>query len=128
MPPKRKAAGGAKGKGGKKAKVEEPEAPATMKDAAEKLKAEDKKSGGKKSHKVDSLCPLFGGSVSDMVVLYCYLLHSLPHNPYHTIPTFNKPKSEGFRNYCGKRRKCWKPAFSPFSTIFSIPYRTKLKI
>ena len=23
------------------------------------------------------------------------------------------------RKYCGKRRKCWIPAFSPFPTIFS---------
>ena len=23
------------------------------------------------------------------------------------------------RKHCGKRRKCWKPAFSPFPTIFS---------
>lgn len=58
MPPKRKAAGGA-AKGGKKAKVEAaPAAPQTMKDAAAALKAEDKKTGGKKSHKPDSYCPL----------------------------------------------------------------------
>ncbi|KAH3881504.1 protein mono-ADP-ribosyltransferase PARP3-like [Dreissena polymorpha] len=58
MPPKRKAAAGAKAKGGKKVKVEEPAAPATLKDAAAKLKAEDKKVGGKKSHKVDTYVPL----------------------------------------------------------------------
>ena len=23
------------------------------------------------------------------------------------------------RKYCGKRRKCWLPAFSPFPTMFS---------
>ena len=37
---------------------------------------------------------------------------------YHTIPTFNDPKEDGFGKHCGKRRKCWKPAFSPF-TVFS---------
>ena len=26
---------------------------------------------------------------------------------YHTIPTFNDPKKEGFGKHCGKRRKCW---------------------
>lgn len=57
MPPKRKAARGA-AKGGKKTKKEEPAAPQTMKDAAAVLKAEDKKVGGKKSHKVDALCPV----------------------------------------------------------------------
>ena len=37
---------------------------------------------------------------------------------YHTIMTFSNPKTEGFRKHCGKRRKCWKPAFSPFPTMF----------
>ena len=27
-------------------------------------------------------------------------------------------RSERGRKYCGKRRKCWLPAFSSFSTIF----------
>lgn len=59
MPPKRKAAGRAKGKQpAKKAKAEEPAAPATMKDAAAVLKAEEKKTGGKKAHKKDTYCPL----------------------------------------------------------------------
>jgi hypothetical protein len=59
MPPKRKATSGA-AKGGKKTKKEEatPATPQTMKDAAAVLKAEDKKTGGKKSHKPDSFCPL----------------------------------------------------------------------
>ena len=51
-----------------------------------------------------------------------YLLNnSLPlsHNIYHTIPTFNDPKEENFGKHCGKRRKCWSPAFSPFPTVFS---------
>lgn len=64
MPPKRKAAGGAKA-GGKKAKAEEPAAAATMKDASAALKAADKKTGGKKSHKPDSRCPLFSPIVID---------------------------------------------------------------
>ena len=38
---------------------------------------------------------------------------------YHTIPTFNDPTEGAFRNHCGKRRKCWLPAFSPFPTVFS---------
>lgn len=65
MPPKRKAAGGAKA-GGKKAKAaEEPAAPATMKDASAVLKAADKKTGAKKSHKVDQFCNLFNAQVVD---------------------------------------------------------------
>ena len=38
---------------------------------------------------------------------------------YHTIPTFNDPE-EGFGKHCGKRRKCWQPAFSAFPTVFSL--------
>ena len=38
---------------------------------------------------------------------------------YHTIPTFNDPKEEDFGKHCGKRRKCWSPAFSSFPTVFS---------
>ena len=38
---------------------------------------------------------------------------------YHTIPTFNDPKEEGFGKHCGKRRKCWYTVFSPFATVFS---------
>ena len=38
---------------------------------------------------------------------------------YHTIPTFNDFKEGGFGKHCRKRRKCWKPAFSPFPTMFS---------
>ena len=37
-----------------------------------------------------------------------------------TIPTCYDPKKESFWKLCGKWRKCWLPAFSPFSTIFSI--------
>ena len=38
---------------------------------------------------------------------------------YHTIPTFNDPEKVAFWKHCGKRRKCWSPAFSPFPTMFS---------
>ena len=38
---------------------------------------------------------------------------------YHIIPNFNDPEKEVFRKKCGKRRKCWLPAFSPFPTMFS---------
>ena len=34
-------------------------------------------------------------------------------------PDFNCPVEEGFRKHCGKRRKCWLPAFSPFPAVFS---------
>ena len=37
---------------------------------------------------------------------------------YLTIPTL-APEEEGFGKHLGKRRKCWKPAFSPFPTVFS---------
>ena len=39
---------------------------------------------------------------------------------YHTIPTFNDPEEEGFEKHCGKRRKCWLPAFSPSPAVFSM--------
>ena len=38
---------------------------------------------------------------------------------YHTIPSFNDPKEEAFGKHCGKRRKCWQPAFSSFPSVFS---------
>ena len=38
---------------------------------------------------------------------------------YHKIPTYNDPEKEAFQKYCGKRKKCWFPAFSPFPTRFS---------
>ena len=38
---------------------------------------------------------------------------------YHTIPTFNDPAKTACRKHCGKRRKCWIPAFSPFPAMFS---------
>ena len=52
---------------------------------------------------------------------------SLVNNPiqqtfltlYHTITTFNDPVKYAVRKHCRKRRKYWKPAFSPFPTMFS---------
>ena len=38
---------------------------------------------------------------------------------YHTVLTLNNPKEEGFGKHCGKRIKCWYPAFSLFPTVFS---------
>ena len=43
---------------------------------------------------------------------------------YHKIPTFNDLEEKAFWKHCGKRRKCWLPAFSSFPTMFSILYRT----
>ena len=45
--------------------------------------------------------------------------HKMNLTLYHTIPTFNDPEKEGFWKHCGKRRKCWYPAFSPFPAMFS---------
>ena len=42
---------------------------------------------------------------------------------YHTIPTFNDHKEEGFGKLCGKMRKC-----SPFATVFSTLSRRKVII
>ena len=38
---------------------------------------------------------------------------------YQTIPNVKDPEEEAFGKHCGKRRKCWLPAFSPFSTMYS---------
>ena len=41
---------------------------------------------------------------------------------YLTVHTFVDPKKEAVRKHCGKKRKCWCPAFSPFPTMFfSLP-------
>ena len=45
---------------------------------------------------------------------------------YHAILTFNYPENKGFWKHCRKRRKCWKPAFSPFPTMFSTLSKTKI--
>ena len=34
-------------------------------------------------------------------------------------PAFNDPEKETFKKHCGKRRKCWLPAFSPFPVVLS---------
>ena len=47
---------------------------------------------------------------------------------YHTISTFNNPKEKHFGKYCGKRRKCLLPAFSPFPTMFSTLSKTEIII
>ena len=39
---------------------------------------------------------------------------------YHTIPTLNDlTGKKKFGKQCGKRRKCWYPALSSFSIVFS---------
>ena len=44
----------------------------------------------------------------------------------HTILGFNDSVKEVIRKHCGKKRKWWKPAFSPFVTMFSTLARTNL--
>ena len=44
---------------------------------------------------------------------------------YHTISTFNDPAKIVFRKHCGKMRKCWLPASSPFPTMFSVHRKKK---
>ena len=46
---------------------------------------------------------------------------------YHTIPTFDAPEKEAYRKHCGKRRKCWLPAFSSFPAMFSTLHKTNFK-
>ena len=48
-----------------------------------------------------------------------YKIQIPPFTLYHTIPTFNHHEKEGLWKHCGKRRKCWWPAFSPFPAMFS---------
>ena len=43
---------------------------------------------------------------------------------YRTITTFNATVQDAFWKHCGKRRKCWLPAFSPFPTMFSTVPKT----
>ena len=38
---------------------------------------------------------------------------------YHTVQTFNDPEKRRLLKHCGKMRKCWSPAFSPFPAMFS---------
>ena len=60
---------------------------------------------------------LFGFPVTatDIVTIVCL---------YHTIPCFHDTGEIGFWKHCGKRRKCWLPAFSPFPTMFSSMSKT----
>ena len=37
---------------------------------------------------------------------------------YNPILSLNDPEKETFWKHCGKRRKCWEPAFSPFLKTF----------
>ena len=48
-------------------------------------------------------------------------------NPYHTIMTLTTLYQLTFSKHCGKRRKCWQPAFSPFPTMFSSLQETTVK-
>ena len=47
---------------------------------------------------------------------------------YHLIPTFIDSDKEAFWKYCGKKRKCWLPAFPPFPTMFSTLPETQITI
>ena len=38
---------------------------------------------------------------------------------------FTNPRKKSFWKHCGKRRKCWWPAFSPFSTMFFYHFKDK---
>ena len=42
------------------------------------------------------------------------------------IPGLYDPVEESFWKHCGKRRKCWSPAFSLFPTMFSTLSKTNL--
>ena len=47
---------------------------------------------------------------------------------YHTILTFNDPDKEAFLKHCGKKRKCWKLAFSHLPTMFSTLSKPEIPI
>ena len=50
----------------------------------------------------------------------CFLqLYILSVSKCLVIPNFNDLEKEAFWKHCGKRRKCWLPAFSPFPIKFS---------
>ena len=46
---------------------------------------------------------------------------------YHIIPYLTTPNRKAFWKHCGKRRECWQPAFSPFSTMFYTLHKTNFK-
>ena len=53
-----------------------------------------------------------------------YRIKKFTHD--HTMMTFDALKERAFWKHCGKRRKCWLPAFSSFPTMFSIQWNTTL--
>ena len=68
-----------------------------------------------------------GSSIQILDLLKEYAVHNVTDSGltlYHTITTFNNHKKEAFQKHCGKRRKCRKPAFSPFPTMFSTHPKT----
>ena len=55
------------------------------------------------------------------------LLHnSLTH--FYTMTPFDMSGKDAFSKNCGKRRKCWLPAFSPFPTMFCTRSKTEIII
>ena len=48
---------------------------------------------------------------------YCFKFKAFADNKIN-VKNIEKCLCEG-RKHCGKRRKCWLPAFSPFPTMFS---------
>ena len=64
---------------------------------------------------------LIGDCQCKLVIIYQanlsnIYIHLTSHNPELQQPNLSK--------HCRKRRKCWKPAFSPFPTMFSIQSKT----
>ena len=57
----------------------------------------------------------FNDSCKQLKYIFLFFFLTL----YHTIPTFNNLEKEDFWKHCETRRKCWKPAFSPFPKLFS---------
>ena len=51
----------------------------------------------------------------------CFLPYERDNGHFSNVLFVNKfyRKEESFGKHCGKRRKCWLPAFSPFPTVFS---------
>ena len=78
---------------------------------------------GKNANFEMKLCPraVFNNLVLNSNVDFKYRCNAISDyfSLNHTIPTYNDPEKEVFRKHCEKRRKCWRPAFSLFPTIFS---------
>ena len=51
----------------------------------------------------------------------CLVLELILHN---VASRFNDLEKKAFENMEGKKRKCWQPAFSPLSTVFSTLSKT----